>query len=421
LLGSLAAPLAAALLTLGTAAPAFAQAAQPAPLLETEGERLFREGRLALLDGRLAEACPKLEKSQALEPHVGTLLNVAACHERQGKVGSAWVEYQKALTSARTEGQADRERLATERLAVLTPRVPWLRVTSDSDDVIVSLDGAELSRAAWAQELPMDPGMHDVTAMRAGNRVFAYRLELLEADHREVQVTARPKVAPPVADTIVVDPPASQKPEPAPAKPEGRATAGRWFLEPGLFLGYVRGSSHQGYIQNPEDVTFQESARPGSTESCGTVRCASQDVDSGGAGAGVNVAAGYALTDSFSISLRLVASPALSRTANSIYAFGPGVAFRATEALSLGVWGLYGDAGLSAKTWISPPSGYTGQTSVATVEGELGGGFGAGVEATLRLFELKRGSVVATTTPFFIGGSVGSAFCLPIGLAFHYQ
>src|SRR5437660_1146046 len=67
---------------------------------DTEGERTFRQGRALMLEGRFDEACPLLEESQRLEPHVGTLLNVAACHERQGRVGSAWVEYQKALTAA---------------------------------------------------------------------------------------------------------------------------------------------------------------------------------------------------------------------------------------------------------------------------------------------------------------------------------
>src|SRR5690242_11600284 len=89
---------------------------------ESVAERVFNEGRALMVAGRFAEACPKLEESQRLEPKGGTQLNVAACHERLGKIATAWVEFHDAVVAAKTEGHPERERLAQQRVDALEPR-----------------------------------------------------------------------------------------------------------------------------------------------------------------------------------------------------------------------------------------------------------------------------------------------------------
>ena len=49
-------------------------------------EALFREGRALLEQHEYREACDKLQKSQQLDPAVGTLLGLGHCYELQARV-----------------------------------------------------------------------------------------------------------------------------------------------------------------------------------------------------------------------------------------------------------------------------------------------------------------------------------------------
>jgi hypothetical protein len=52
-------------------------------------EALFREGRDAAKHGDLETACADFAESQRLDPAPGTLLNLAECEEKLGRVASA--------------------------------------------------------------------------------------------------------------------------------------------------------------------------------------------------------------------------------------------------------------------------------------------------------------------------------------------
>ncbi len=55
----------------------------------TEADRLFQEGRDLLAAGKPDEACAKFELSIKKDPRaVGTLLNLALCNERLGKLAT---------------------------------------------------------------------------------------------------------------------------------------------------------------------------------------------------------------------------------------------------------------------------------------------------------------------------------------------
>ena len=176
-----------------TSQPAHAQGKRgPSTSEQLLAESLFTEGRALMDQGRYPEACPKLAESQRLDPGGGTLLNLGVCHEKEGKLGSAYVELDAALAQASQEGRKDRAELARARLAALTPKLPRLtvRVLVDEPGLEVKVDGVVLRKPAWGVASIVDPGLHVVEAVVPGKRAFSVSMNVGEAEKRTVDVPA---------------------------------------------------------------------------------------------------------------------------------------------------------------------------------------------------------------------------------------
>jgi hypothetical protein len=91
-------------------------------------QALFDQARKLMTQEKWAEACPKLEESQRLDPGGGTLLHLALCREHEGKIATAWAHYQDALAWAKRDGRKDRVKIAQPRIDALTPRLHRMRV-----------------------------------------------------------------------------------------------------------------------------------------------------------------------------------------------------------------------------------------------------------------------------------------------------
>jgi hypothetical protein len=185
-------PLAVLLLT---ASVAEAQSSTDTELAQS----LFERGRALMTAGKYAEACPVLAESQRLDPGGGTLLNLAFCHEKEGKNAKAWSEYNVALGGAVKDGRKDREDLARQRIAALEPTLSHLTVAVPSpvDGLVVSLDGVTLGPAAWGVATAVDPGSHRVMATVSGLTTFDRSIDVHEnGDSQVVTIPAPPPLAP---------------------------------------------------------------------------------------------------------------------------------------------------------------------------------------------------------------------------------
>ena len=174
---------------------------------------LFKDGKALLDKGQTAEACRKLEGSLRLDPAAGTLLNLAVCHEKEGRTASAWYEFTDALASARRDNRPERIKLAEEHIAKLEPQLLRLTIEvpkeSDLPDLEVRRDDAVLARAGWGSATPVDPGDHKIEAKAPGKIGWS---QVVKVDPG--QATRAVKVP-----ALVVDPDAA-KAATLPPKPE---------------------------------------------------------------------------------------------------------------------------------------------------------------------------------------------------------
>jgi hypothetical protein len=155
--------------------PATAPAQQPAPLAQS----LFEEARTLMEKGDYERACGLLAESERIDPGGGTQLNLALCHEKQGRIATAWAEYNEALSAAIRDGRKDRKDFASERIAALRPHLPYLIVVAPplpAPGLALQVDGADLPRATWGVAFPVDPGPHDIRATAPGRRPFSTHL-----------------------------------------------------------------------------------------------------------------------------------------------------------------------------------------------------------------------------------------------------
>ena len=183
--------------------------ALPAAADPAAGEALFREGRRLFDQGKIAEACAKFADSQALDASSGTLLNLADCHEEQGKTATAWAEFLAAAELAQMQRKRQHESEAVRRANALEPKLSYLtiEVAAQHAGLEVLKDGQLLPAGVLGTRIPVDPGEHVLEATAPGYTPVRLSITVGPAgDQRRAVLPAltaqpaekAPKAAPPV-------------------------------------------------------------------------------------------------------------------------------------------------------------------------------------------------------------------------------
>jgi tetratricopeptide (TPR) repeat protein len=129
-------------------------------------DRLFTQGRQLMRAKRFAEACEAFERSQKLDPGLGTLLNLGDCYEEVGRFASAWRVFKQAEDQGQKTHDPKRSLEARQRALALEPRLTRLRITAPPSTRL-TLDGVDLPGRERV-EVPVDPGPHDLRAASEG-------------------------------------------------------------------------------------------------------------------------------------------------------------------------------------------------------------------------------------------------------------
>jgi hypothetical protein len=220
----------------------------------TEAEALFQRGRQLMAAGQLNEACVALDRSHALDPQLGTLLNLADCQERTHRLASAYVAFNAAADWAARNKEAKREQVARQRAEALKPRLASVAVelpaAVEQAEASLWLAGAGAPLRRWqlngpAQNVPVDPGRYELRVEAPGFQAAQVPLEVADAPGvKRVPVALTPVTAPPPPPPLVSEDGAPPEATPAVAgAPAGvSASAGSGSSKLGLAAAVTGGA-----------------------------------------------------------------------------------------------------------------------------------------------------------------------------------
>jgi hypothetical protein len=171
---------------------------------------LFDEAKEMMDKGNNADACPKLAESQALDPQVGTMLNLAACYESVNKFASACAVWREAAVAAARKMRPDREELARQRAEGTCPRAPQVTVQiaeqPERDRLQVTLNGAPVPMERWGLPTPIDPGDYEIRVTSEGTEPWTRTFRVAEQEASVLVVPALTPLAPEIAPTPIPPP-----------------------------------------------------------------------------------------------------------------------------------------------------------------------------------------------------------------------
>jgi len=244
-------------------------------------DALFREGRTLVKQGQFAAGCAKLEASQKLDPAPGTLLALADCFEKDGRLASAWSTWNDAAALSRQRNDKRRIETAEKRARELEPKLPKLEIDVPPESAVEGLavkrNDTPVDAAIFGSTVPVDPGEHAISATAPGREPWSTTVTVKpEPGVTNVRIPELVKLPEPKVETP--PPPPVEKPKPPPPPPpppktsSGQRTVGLVFVGLGV-AGVLAGATFGG-------LTFLNvSKAEGQCDSSTPPRCSQDGLD----------------------------------------------------------------------------------------------------------------------------------------------
>ncbi len=129
-----------------------------------------------------------------MDPASGTLLALAICHEREGKLASAWGEYLDVASRSKLEGRPDRETAARSKGAELEPKVSTLTIVVADSVAVTGLEirrnGIVMAPAWFGTAVPVDGGVEIIDALAPGRKARHVEIVIAPSGDRQTLTLA---------------------------------------------------------------------------------------------------------------------------------------------------------------------------------------------------------------------------------------
>jgi hypothetical protein len=155
-----------------------AAAAPAAPTKQEvqQADKLFREARTLMTQGKYEAACPKLEQSQKLDPAPPTQYQLGICYENTGRPATALAYFTEVADLAQKAGFKDKEKAARDKASALEPKVPRIVIevpaASRVSGLAILRDGKPVPDNQYNQPILVDPGEYAISATAPGKKPF---------------------------------------------------------------------------------------------------------------------------------------------------------------------------------------------------------------------------------------------------------
>jgi len=189
------------------------------PAARATARALFTEG-VGFVDAeQWTEAADRFERARALYDSAVIHFNLATVYLELGRLVEASEHLRDVIR--RDDGEEDVRRAARERLTDVDARIAHLTIRVEGEADEVTRDGATVPSVALGVAAPVDPGRHELRALRGGDVVAEETVELAEAASEEVVLV--------VPASVVIGDPELPDPDPDPTVDDEPFYASWWF------------------------------------------------------------------------------------------------------------------------------------------------------------------------------------------------
>lgn len=151
---------------------------------------LFEEGVVLADSAQWSDAADRFQRALSLRDSPVIRFNLASALVEVNRL----VEASELLHQIERDATADEQlrRDAIKRIAGITPRIAKLTIELDGNfsGISVRLDDRELAAAMIGMAMPIDPGVHQLRALRAEHEVDSETVELAEGAAQRVVLSA---------------------------------------------------------------------------------------------------------------------------------------------------------------------------------------------------------------------------------------